>query len=62
MDGVASAVSEPTEDAVSTRSQWERINLATDIELHIRRPLTRAVNKQVERLIDAARDILEDDR
>ena len=62
MDGVASAVSEPTEDAVSTRSQWERITLATDIELHIRRPLSRAVNKQVERLIDAARDILEEDR
>ena len=46
----------------SLRSQWERVTLAPDIELHVRRPLSRAVNKQVERLIDAARDILEDDR
>lgn len=48
--------------APPSRSQWERVTLAPDIELHIRRPLSRAVNKQVERLIDAARDILEDDR
>ena len=48
------------ESAPTTRAQWERVTLAPDIELHIRRPLTRAVNKQVERLIDAARDILED--
>jgi len=52
--------SQPEDTAPATRSQWERITLAPDIELHIRRPLTRAVNKQVERLIDAARDILED--
>ena len=50
------------EDRTSTRSQWERVTLAPDIELHIRRPLSRAVNKQVERLIDAARDILEEER
>ncbi|CAN5307892.1 hypothetical protein BH09GEM1_BH09GEM1_18440 [soil metagenome] len=50
------------EASPSTRSQWERVTLAPDIELHIRRPLSRAVNKQVERLIDAARDILEDNR
>ena len=45
---------------VAARSQWERVTLAPDIELHVRRPLPRAVNKQVERLIDAARDIFED--
>lgn len=50
------------EPAQPSRSQWERVTLAPDIELHIRRPLPRAVNKQVERLIDAARDIFEDDR
>lgn len=48
--------------APATRAQWERVTLAPDIELHIRRPLSRTVNKQVERLIDAARDILEDTR
>ncbi|HXG71604.1 MAG TPA: MerR family transcriptional regulator [Gemmatimonadaceae bacterium] len=44
-----------------TRSQWERISLATDIELHIRRPLARQQNKQIERLLDAAREIFQED-
>ena len=48
--------------APTTRSQWERVTLAPDIELHIRRPLSRVVNRQVERLIDIARDIFEDHR
>ena len=47
--------------STSTRSQWERVTLATDIELHIRRPLSRTMNRQVERLIDLARDIFEED-
>ena len=34
------------------RSQWERIVLAPDVELHIRRPLARAQQKQVDRLVD----------
>jgi hypothetical protein len=51
----------PPEELPGTRAQWERITLAPDIELHIRRPLTRAANKQVDRLIDAARDILRED-
>ena len=51
----------PAEELPCTRAQWERITLAPDIELHIRRPLTRAANKQVDRLIDAARDILRED-
>ena len=56
------AFSAAPEDRTSTRSQWERVTLAPDIELHIRRPLSRAVNKQVERVIDAARDSLEEER
>jgi DNA-binding transcriptional MerR regulator len=52
----------PEEPAPPSRSQWERVTLAPDIELHIRRPLSRPVNKQVDRLIDAARDIFQDDR
>jgi hypothetical protein len=35
--------------------------LAPDIELHIRRPLTREQNKRVERLLAAAREILQED-
>lgn len=49
------------EENTSIRSQWERVTLAPDIELHIRRPLSRAMNKRVERLLDAARDILEEE-
>ena len=45
----------------SDRSQWERIGLASDVELHIRRPLTREQNRQVERLLEAARDIFQED-
>ena len=44
------------------RSQWERIVLAHDVELHIRRPLARAQNKQVDRLVTIARELLEEDR
>jgi DNA-binding transcriptional MerR regulator len=46
----------------SDRSQWERIVLVPDIELHIRRPLARAQNKQVDRLVTIARELLEEDR
>ncbi len=43
------------------RSQWERINLAPDIELHVRRPLPRLQSRQVDRLVSIARDLLEED-
>lgn len=52
----------PQPPPLPTRSQWERLTIAPDIELHVRRPLSRAENKQVERLIDAARDIFTEDR
>ena len=44
------------------RSQWERIVLAPDVELHLRRPLSRSQNKQVDRLVTIARELLEEDR
>jgi DNA-binding transcriptional MerR regulator len=44
------------------RSQWERVSLTPDIELHIRRPLTRDQNKRVDRLIAIARELLEEDQ
>ena len=43
------------------RSQWDRISLAPDIELHVRRPLPRPLAKQVDRLVSIARDLLEED-
>jgi DNA-binding transcriptional MerR regulator len=53
--------SAPTEPFEPGRSQWDRIVLVPDIELHIRRPLTRQLNKRVERLIVIARQLLEED-
>ena len=63
--GMATPMATPEPSATSatsaTRSQWERVSLSPDIELHIRRPLSRLENKRVERLIDIAREILEED-
>jgi hypothetical protein len=37
------------------------VSLTPDIELHIRRPLSRLENKRVERLITIAREVLRED-
>jgi DNA-binding transcriptional MerR regulator len=47
---------------VADRSQWDRVALTPDIELHVRRPLSRLQNKQVDRLIAIARELLEGDQ
>ncbi|CAN5739692.1 hypothetical protein BH23CHL8_BH23CHL8_12800 [soil metagenome] len=44
------------------RSQWERVAFGSNVELHIRRPLSRLENKRVERLIVIARELLEEDQ
>jgi DNA-binding transcriptional MerR regulator len=44
------------------RSQWDRIQLSPDVELHIRRPLGRAQQKQVDRLVAITRELLEEER
>lgn len=49
------------EPAPFERSQWERISLAPDVELHVRRPLPRLQSRQVDRLVSIARDLLEED-
>jgi DNA-binding transcriptional MerR regulator len=43
------------------RSQWERIRLASDVELHLRRPLSREMNRRIERLITLCRTLLEEE-
>jgi DNA-binding transcriptional MerR regulator len=53
--------SEPHIPTPTTRAQYDRITLAPDVELHIRRPLSREGNRQVERLLQAARAIFEED-
>jgi DNA-binding transcriptional MerR regulator len=54
---------EATAEAIATpqTSQWDRIVLAPDVELHVRRPLTRPLNKAVDRLVTIARELLEED-
>ncbi|HKG92631.1 MAG TPA: MerR family transcriptional regulator [Gemmatimonadaceae bacterium] len=44
------------------RSTWERITLAPDVELHVRRPLTRTQGKLVDRLVAEARTLFEENR
>lgn len=55
-------VGEPPPPAASVtapgRSQWDRIALTEDIEIHIRRPLDRAQNRQVDKLLGLAREIV----
>jgi len=53
----ATAVAPPPAE----RSQWDRHILAPDIELHVRRPLTRDQNRRVERLLALARTIFEEE-
>ena len=61
-DGVMESAPTLGQPEEPVRSQWERITLAPDIELHLRRPLSRGVTKKVERLLDVARDLFEEDQ
>ena len=54
------AAPEPPTPPGAARSTWERIALAPDIELHVRRPLSRSQNKLVDRLIQYARTLFAD--
>jgi DNA-binding transcriptional MerR regulator len=58
----APPTAQPTEALTPSRSQWDRIALTTDIELHVRRPLSRLDSKRVERLITIARQVLGEEK
>jgi DNA-binding transcriptional MerR regulator len=47
---------------IPDRSQWDRISLVPDIELHVRRPSSRHLNKRIDRLVAVARELLEEDQ
>jgi hypothetical protein len=53
--------SRPPKPPPITRSQWERLTLAPDVELHVRRPGTREENRRIERLLEAARGIFNEE-
>ena len=46
---------------VPDRSQWERLALHPDVELHVRRPGSRATNRKVEKLVEFARTIFREE-
>jgi DNA-binding transcriptional MerR regulator len=46
---------------LAERSLWERIVLAPDVELHIRRPFSRSQNRKIEALIQHARETLKEE-
>lgn len=50
---------EPSPPTVPARSQWERFTLADGFELQVRRPLSRIQQRQLDKLLPAARHILE---
>jgi DNA-binding transcriptional MerR regulator len=58
----ASAAPSSPEPQPLERSQWDRLAFSPDIELHIRRPLGRVQQKQVDRLVTIARELLEEDQ
>ncbi len=45
----------------ASKSTWERIRLSSDVELHVRRPLSRFQNKVIDRLLDAAKRIFSEE-
>lgn len=51
----------PPKPPAIARSQWEHFTLAPDVELHVRRPGTREENRRIERLLEAAREIFNED-
>lgn len=55
------AASEPPEAWPRAREQWERLRLHADVELHVRRPASRDLNRRLERLLEEARRILNDE-
>jgi DNA-binding transcriptional MerR regulator len=39
------------------RAQWERIALTSDVEVHVRRPLSREDNRRLEKLLEKGREL-----
>ncbi len=47
--------------ALGERSHWDRVVITPDIELHVRRPLSRPANRMVDRLVAFARQLKEEE-
>ena len=57
----ASPMAEPPKIKSGSKATWERVTLSPDVELHVRRPLSREQNKLVERLLEAARRLFQEE-
>ena len=53
--------SAPPPLSTPARSQWDRLSLSPDVELHVRRPVSREENRRIERLIEAAKKIFNEE-
>lgn len=53
--------SKPAPRPAADRAQWERISLTPDIEVHVRRPLSREDNRRVDKLLEQARAIFREE-
>jgi hypothetical protein len=52
----------PPAIGLPARSQWDRHSLSPDVELHVRRPVSREENRRIERLMEAARRIFNEEQ
>jgi DNA-binding transcriptional MerR regulator len=62
VDAVAAVASRPTEPSSAPRSQWERIVLDQDLEIHIRRPLSRERARIVDKLLALAKQMIKEEQ
>ena len=62
LDAVASVTPDAAAPSPTRHSQWERIVLNEDLELHIRRPLSRERNRFVDKLLAFANQMTKDDQ
>lgn len=51
----------PAQPHVGNRSVWERIHLAPELELHVRRPLDRQRQRQLDRLLAFAKQLFQEE-
>ena len=54
----AAVIPNESRSAPYVRDRWDRFRLNDDVEIHVRRPLSREMNRRVEKLLEAAQDIL----
>jgi DNA-binding transcriptional MerR regulator len=55
------AISVPPEIQEPDRSQWDRVGITPDLEIHIRRPASRTDQKRINRLIEYARQLFREE-